>query len=271
VSIKPCPTETELLSFVDGDLAPEPLQRVGQHLKQCAQCTAQANILFDLILQIKRPVAEVLDVQAHVASVVARLDVPVRRGHSPARAIWGALGFAAAAGVLALLAWGPGSEPQFQEFAARGAASAASLARDVGIQLYTQEDTLVPLQPRGRIRQGSALTASLRNLTGGQAHLLLFAIDAQHAVHWIAPAFTTPGTNPLAFTVASTPGEQLLPSAVVFDDLALGPLRIVALITSEPLSVSDIEQLTPEALDSGLLDRFPQAVTRQITIEVTPE
>jgi hypothetical protein len=57
----------------------------------------------------------------------------------------------------------------------------------------------------------------------------------------------------------------------VFDDLAPGPLRVVAVITAMPTHVSEVEKLSASQLsDSGLLVRFPRAEIRQIPLQVTP-
>jgi hypothetical protein len=156
------------------------------------------------------------------------------------------------------------------QFTARGNASESSLSRDVGIQLYTFKQPLEPLEPGGTIRKNTAITAGLRNLAQETAHLLLFGIDANRVVHWIAPGFTNPDSDPPAFAVHPSRREQPLPSSVEFDDLAVGPLRVVALITKTPLHVSDIERLTPDELTGDLVARFPQAVVRQVIVEVAP-
>jgi hypothetical protein len=58
----------------------------------------------------------------------------------------------------------------------------------------------------------------------------------------------------------------------VFDDLAPGPLRVVAVISSDPLHVSDVEALPPAELSAErLLKRFPRAEVRQFLLEVQSE
>jgi hypothetical protein len=147
---------------------------------------------------------------------------------------------------------------------------APSLSRDVGVQLYAQESALRPLSSGSSIGTTTALTAGLRNLGPQRAHLLLFAIDSRQVVHWIAPEFTAPGSDPEATSIAAATGERLLPTSAVFDDLAPGPLRVVAVITATPTRVSEVETLSAEKLsDSALLARFPRAEIRQILLQVT--
>jgi hypothetical protein len=139
----------------------------------------------------------------------------------------------------------------------------------VGVRLYAQQQTLVALGAGSRITAQSALTAGLRNLASEPAYLLLFAVDAKRAVHWIAPEYTSAGSNPEAFPIAPARAERLLPSSAVFDDLALGGLRVVALISKTPLHVSDIEALPPGELSAeALRKRFSGAEVREFSLDV---
>jgi hypothetical protein len=201
--------------------------------------------------------------------VMRRLDEPVSRSAAPRWAIWGAVLAAAAVLLLALGVRERSREPE--QWAARGAGEQSSLSRDVGLSLYWHAEPPRPLEPGGRIRRGQPLTAGLRNLGSERVYLLLFAVDAAGVVHWIAPEFTAAGSDPPAATVAPSRAEQLLPSAVVFDDLATGPLRVVAVIDRAPSRVSVIEALPPSELGTeALMKRFPHAETRQFLLEVEP-
>jgi hypothetical protein len=149
--------------------------------------------------------------------------------------------------------------------------SEPALSRDIGVQLYTQTPELRALSAGSSIHVQSALTAGLRNTGQTPVYLLLFAVDAHNAVHWVAPEFTLPGSNPRAVSLAPQAEEQLLPSSAVFDDLAPGPLRLIALLSAEPSSVADVEALTAEQLTShGLTARFPRAEVRELAVKVIP-
>ena len=266
MSDKQCPTEAELVSFADADLSPEQLRRVEKHLEVCGVCAARVVTLGELCSDIAAEVPQPdWDVTEHVASVMGRLNQPVE---APRRSRWLAIAGAVLAAAAAVLVFNARSAPP--EFSARGAAVASSLSRDVGVQLYVQESELRPLGSGSSISTKSALTAGLRNLGNQRAYLLLFAIDARQTVHWIAPEFTAPGSDPEATSVAAATGERLLPSSAVFDDLAPGPLRVVAVITATPTHVSEVEKLSASQLsDRGLLERFPRAEIRQIPLQVT--
>jgi hypothetical protein len=261
------PSEAELVSFADNDLSPEQLRRIEKHLEVCGACAARVLTLGELCSDIAAEVPQrEWDVAEHVAGVMGRLDRPIEAPRRPRLlAVSGAV-LAAAAAVVIFSA-----RPAPHEFSARGAAVASSLSRDVGVQLYAQEAELRPLGSGSSIGTKTALTAGLRNLGNQRAHLLLFAIDARQTVHWIAPEFTAPGSDPEATSIAAATGERLLPTSAVFDDLAPGPLRVVAVITATPTHVSEVEQLSESQLsDRGLLERFPRAEVRQIPLQVSP-
>jgi hypothetical protein len=283
MSDKPCPSEAELLAFVDADLTPERLERVKMHLERCGACAQQIEVLSGLIGDVAAPLAQPkFDVAEHVASVTKRLDSPVKSTRDSRRAAWGA-GFTAAlaaAAALVVFARGPMGPPgrpmgpavTAEHFEARGGAAESGLSRDVGVQLYALEPSLHALVPGAQMRAGTPLTAGIRNLGDGAAYLLLFGVDSKHAVHWIAPEFLKPGTDPEAVSIAPKVGaERLLPRSAAFDDLAPGRLRIVTVITSEPTHVSAVEGLAAAELEvEGLARRFPGAEIRELTLEVLP-
>ena len=270
MSDKRCPSEVELLSFADADLPPEQLKRVEQHLELCSSCARRVIALHELVSDIAAPMPQPrLDVGAHVAGVMQRLDTPVPRAKRPRWAFWGA-GLAAAAALIPWLVSRP-EAPVATELAARGGPSLPSLSRDIGLQLYARGQTVRALEPGSRIRPDVALTAGLRTLAAQPAYLLLFAVDARAQVHWIAPEYTQPGSDPQALRIGAGRIEQLLPSAAVFDDLAPGQLRVVAIITREPTLVSAIEALSAEELGGErLMARFPRAEIRQFQFDVSP-
>lgn len=273
-----CPGEAELLSFVDLDLPPEKLQSVERHLALCSSCSREVAELRELVACVRAPVPGLaLDVAGHVELVMKRLDASsLPRAAAERRdgvgrrgwALWG--GFAVAAAALALFFAHHTGRPA-DEFAARGGNGESSLSRDIGVQLYRQAAALERLPSGSKIRGNAALTAGLRNLGKRPAHLLLFAVDAQRNVHWIAPEYTHAGTDPQAVRIAPGSAERLLPSAVIFDDLAPGPLWVHAVLSREPRRVSEVEDLPPAALDlDGLQRRFPDAEVRQFALEVLP-
>jgi hypothetical protein len=176
-----------------------------------------------------------------------------------------------AAAAALMLTHGFGAMPAPGQLVARGAASEHSLARDVGVQIYEQATPLRALNVASQLPVTAALTAGLRNVAASPVYLLLFAVDSRQAVHWVAPEFTVAGENPLAVSIAPSLEERLLPGAVAFDDLAPGPLRIVTLISKEPMHVAEIEALpTADLSQAGLTKHFPRAQIRELRLEATP-
>jgi len=268
VNDKGFPTEADLVRFVDQDLSPEQLERVEDHLRQCNACASEVKRLRTLIEDVATPVAgPPLDVDAHVAGIMSRLETPLETRRPARRGFFvGALAIAAAASLV--LALGRHGDP---ELVARGTRPSPSLEREVGIELYAQERTLSALPSGSRVGSRTPLTATVRNAGSEPVYLLLFAIDAAGAVHWIAPEYTVAGTNPLAPSIEPSVAESPLPTAALFDDLVPGPLRVVAVVAREPLRVSDVEALPPEGLAlERLKRRFPQADVRQFDLLATP-
>jgi hypothetical protein len=170
-----------------------------------------------------------------------------------------------------------GSEWQQQDaqqghLAARGSATESSLARDVGLELFRQGQRLEPLAPGSQLEANTAFTAGHWNLSERTAYLLLFAVDSERVVHWIAPSFTTPGSDPASIGIGTSKERQLLGSWAVFDDLATGPLQIIGVISEEPLRVSLIESLKNEQLEpEALKRRFPKVDLRVFPFSIVKE
>jgi hypothetical protein len=113
------------------------------------------------------------------------------------------------------------------------------------------------------------LTASYRNLGDTPAFLLLFAVDDRRVVHWISPAFTRPEDNPVSTTLPASVRERMLDTTVVLDSVSPGPLRIVAVLTSTPAHVSDIESLEETDLSATRIARHvPDAEIRETIVNV---
>lgn len=265
---KSWPTESDLVRFVDQDLSPEQLERIEDHLRHCDTCSKEVRALRTLVEDIATPVVgPPLDVNAHVASVMSRLDAPPHAERGSRRGLFvGALSLAAAASLVFAL----GQRPE-EGLVARGTRPAPSLERDIGVELRAQERTSSPLPAGSRIGPRTPLTAALRNTGTVPAYLLLFAIDTDGAVHWIAPAYTVEGTDPRSTAIEPTTEARPLPTAAVFDDLVPGPLRIVAVVTRDPRRVSEIETLPPGELAlERLKQRFAHGDVRETTVLVVP-
>jgi len=264
-----CPTEAQLVRFVDADLSPECANRVTMHLGHCERCILAVTELKGMVKDLAATPAIDLDVSTHVSEVMHLLDKPAIARPTVMTRIATATALAASValliGVVGLRHGAP-----LGTWQARGGSQPASLSRDVGVQLYARKKSLQPLHPGDSIASDTALTAGLRNLGPAAAHLLLFAIDARGVVHWILPKYTRKDEDPSAMTLPNNPEETLLPTSVVFDDLAPGPLRIVTVVSPSPLRVSQVEALDALALERGnLTRRFAAAEVRELLVDVT--
>jgi hypothetical protein len=153
---------------------------------------------------------------------------------------------------------------------ARGSSKGESISRDVGAQVYKLDKSLQPLHSGDIIAPDTALTAGLRNLSHSIAYVLIFAIDSRNSVHWITPQFTRAGENPASTELTSAPEERVLPTSVVFDDLAWGPMRIVTIVSPVPVRVSQVENLAEsELVSKSLVHHFAGAEVREIAVQVT--
>jgi putative zinc finger protein len=270
VSDKSWPTEADLVRYVDQDLSPEQLERIEAHVKHCSACAKEVGALRTLLEDLAAPLpGPPLDVTAHVAGVMSRLETPLPAERSTRRGFFaGTLAVAAAALLVFALEKRNDADA---EFAARGTRPVPSLAREVGVELYAQQRTLSPLPAGSRVGPRTPLTAAVRNAGSAPVYLLLFAIDAGNAVHWIAPEYTVAGTDPRSTSFGPSSIERPLPTAAVFDDLVPGPLRVVAIVTREPRRVSEVETLPAAELAlERLKRRFADADVRQFPLFVAP-
>lgn len=263
-----CPDYAQLVRAVDRDLSQEQLDALDAHIQACVRCREVSDALRRDIAALRAPIAGDFDVAEHVREVMSRLGdapgSPPRRSRVPSS--W-ALGLAACA-ALGYVAYRGVERSDYQ---ARGSASSAphTIARDVAVQAYATDPELRPLTPGSIIQHDSSLTAGYRNLGVDAAYLLLFAVDAQNTVHWISPPYRSAREDPVATRLPVGHEERLLPQRVVFDGVANGQLRIVAVVTTTPSHVSDIESLEVVGANAhAIMQRLPRAEVREWVVEV---
>jgi hypothetical protein len=263
-----CPTDDDLARLVDGALSWEETERSREHLARCARCRDREDMLRILIADVKVAVPAQVDVRAHTRAVMGRLDRPLVEGANPPRAWWWMA--AAAAGVLLVVGYRGVHRPSaIDTWQARGGHVAPAIGRDVGVQPYAVEGGLHPLVSGSTIDAATPITAGFRNLGKTPAFLLLFGVDAHRVVHWISPRFARPEDDPVSTTLRASASERVLDETVVFEDVSAGPLRVIAVITSSPAHVSDVESLAGTDLSpSRLTSRLPGAEIRETIVDV---
>jgi hypothetical protein len=266
-----CPTDEDRVRLVDGSLSPEEAERVQAHVARCQRCREHDEVLRELIADLKAAVPALVDARAHARAVMDRLDRPVVSRPRPRRALW--FGGASSAAACALIVGGylvSRAPPAAGTWQARGAHTQPTLGRDVGVQPYAARGELRPLASGATIDDATPLTAGFRNLGSAPAFLLLFAVDARHVVHWISPRYLRLEDDPVSTGLPTTTAEHVLATTAVLEGVVPGPLRIVALITSTPAHVSDVESLGGAELTLGrLVSRLPGADVRETVVEVS--
>jgi hypothetical protein len=261
-----CPSGDELLSLLDGEVTENRAIELRQHLAGCPACAREARAGEDLVARLAAPVPGVPSpraVERVMRRVAAEPSAPSRRRSWRLAFPAGALALAAAAGwiLVALI-----HRPDPPAFLPRGAP--AAWERKVGVEIWTLE------KPPRRLAEGLAVSpateyvATYRNLTGGAAYLLAFALDAAGEVHWLYPAFldasADPPSSPLAPSASAT-----LPDSIELDGVAPGELRLFTIVSPTPLSVSQIERLGRADLDAAALrQRFLGARVETLRLRV---
>ncbi len=262
-----CPAAQELVRFVDLDLSPESVKVVGEHLCRCQACSQLVQQLRSLVGDLAAPAAIQLDVAAHVQQVMRRLDRQTERPRLWSTARIAAVTALAASVALLVHGYNLHDISPTSTWQSRGGASVESLSRDVGVQVYALSQSLQPVRPGDTIKMDTALTAGLRNLGHASGYVLLFAVDSRNAVHWITPKYAQEGEDPLATELKRTPEERILPTSVVFDDIAEGAVRIITIVSPNPVHVSQVESLSASELALGnLTHRFQAAEVREIAV-----
>jgi hypothetical protein len=189
----------------------------------------------------------------------------------PRRSVWQPVwpvGLAAACLLgLGVLLWQDGPKSPSEPFAARGGPSAPSLNRHVGVELLSAGQPPVLLRPGAALRRTTPLFARYRNLGEAPAFLLLFAQDAAGELHWLYPAYLSPGDDPRSVALPPSARDTAMAEAVMLEHPAPGPLTVFALVSSEPLRVLDVEQLGAGLLtEARLRARWPEAALTHWTL-----
>jgi anti-sigma factor RsiW len=268
-----CPTEEDLVRFVDGSLAVEAADGLKAHVAHCQRCREHDQELRTLIEDVKAAVPTKVDVRVHVRAVmdvVELLDSEIPKSSKP-RAAWlmASAGSVAACALVLALYLGRHALRAPGPWQARGGDVQATIGRDVGVQPYAVQGGLRPLASGVVIDGTTPLTAGFRNLGATPAFLLLFAVDSRHVVHWISPQYSRPEDNAVSTPLPTTVNEQVLPMVVVLDDVAHGPLRIIAVVTSAPAHVSDVESFEGLEFSARLIAaRLAGADVRETVVQV---
>ncbi|MFO0582650.1 MAG: zf-HC2 domain-containing protein [Anaeromyxobacter sp.] len=263
----PCARPDEWLRLVDGELTENRAADLRAHAAGCTACTRELAGAEALVSRLAAPDPEVFAARV-VAGAMARLGAAPERERRRPWLGWALAGAATFAVVLALpvaLRRGP-----TEDFTARGGPAAAWAAR-VGVELSALEKPVRRLGPGASLVSGTAVVASYGNPEPEPAYLLAFALDGANEVHWLYPAFLEPGSDPAAVRLEPATVYRALPDAAVLEGLLPGPLRLVTVVSREPIRVSAVERLAPAERDpEALRRRLPAARVDAIPVVLGP-
>jgi hypothetical protein len=268
-----CPTEEELIFLLDGEATVNAAERTRAHLAGCPRCRRTWRALEEIASGLRAPLPAV-DAPRLVAGVMYRIEHDLQPRPPPQlfrrRAVVAVTVVAAIAAGIALAAIPRGHAPSVEGdgvFASRGGAP-LSLRQAVVVTFRREGATLDRLASGEVVAKDAKLTVSYRNAREREpAYLLAFAVDAEHAVHWLFPAYERAGENPASATLAPSAGESPMGTSVVLDQPSSGPVRLVALVSSAPRHVADIESLPRASLSlAALRARFPDDVIEETSV-----
>jgi hypothetical protein len=257
-----CPLCDDWVRLLDGEATHNEETTWRAHLAGCARCRAEHDRLGRLLADVAATVDG-----APVKKAIEQVMQAVARGQTReevARSRWPwVLGSTAFAAILTVLIW---TYPPAGRFQPRGTAGAA-LSRRVDITLHGPPQALEPLDDGAYLTAATPLVAHWRSLERAPVYLLLFAVDARSDVHWLYPAYTDRVTDPAAVPLSHTVDERVMPESVLLEDPAQGPLRLISLVTREPLHVSAIERMAPAELRAERLQaHFPDASVTEVDV-----
>jgi hypothetical protein len=128
--------------------------------------------------------------------------------------------------------------------------------------LLVRNGKLNPLKGQS-LRASDALAVRVSNPTQQPVHLLAFARDAAHEIHWLYPAHVHRDGNPVAVVVAPGTKDRLLEEVVEPENPTLGPMRIVTVAMPTSLTVKQAETRLTKATDHELAELFQGAIVQQ--------
>jgi hypothetical protein len=264
--------ELELIRLLDGELTENLARELRDHVATCPACGPRLRTLQGLLEQLGEmgPEPTSADDAAFIDAVERRLPERARRPAAAGRRrrpLVAALSVVAAAAAIAL--WMiPRSDRSVLTPRGKSATPWHDLvAVDLGAVDGGQASAPArPLGPGVRLAAGDGIAVRAQNR--GQrspVYLMVFAVDAAGAVHWIQPLWSDPAANPRS--VSLLPGEPPLLEVVAPEAPAPGPLRVVSLLSLAPLDVRTVEGLLAagRSLTDGREDRYLRSVELSMT------
>jgi hypothetical protein len=266
--------------YFAGTLRPAAVTDMFRRLWSCGACRIryERNLLHERVL----PDGEARQQQRLWQSILAssRPEAPLGAASPTAREVVGRpfrpsalVGASALAGVLLLVAVGAHLKT-VSEPVARGTTGEVAGAPTVHL-FRTVGDHRTEAVTR-TIHADDGILVAYSNPGAELSYLMVFAVDAQGAVHWYYPAYEQPGQNPAAPAIRTRAlGVEL--GEEIRHPLPVGPLRMVALFLRRPLHVEEVEDVVSAAWRSrggsvAALETLPIGDGEQLSslLDVTP-
>lgn len=235
-----CPSEARLIAAAMLELSPSDALEIAQHVSACSDCSRLLRTHSQLIAELGAREPYPTSDADFVANVMAKCDVS-KAVTSPARPRQRRLMYALAAILAGCVLWlsKPLVHSNLDVITARGSSSHAlePVTADV---LLLRGNALSPIE-RAQLHPGDGIAVRYWNASNQPFYLAVFALDAQKTVHWVYPAYLDASQNPKSILLERSVEGRILGEVVEPDRPANGALNVVALVTTEPLSVRDIE------------------------------
>lgn len=275
-----CLEDDDLIDLLDGGAPPNREQSLRRHLSSCRSCSARKIALQRIVEGLTRRPA--FDAAAHAKRVERAIDAaalaqgsePLARETRRGRRVALFAALALAAGLVIVAGRRPTSESWV---AARGAGSPdgqtstkTTIRHGAGVDLWAVEPGGPrPLVAGAVVSASTRYQATYRNIGRVPVAALVFAVDAGGTVHWLYPAYETPGTDPSSVMLAPTGGKDApLSTSVSLEDPAEGPIVVFTVLSPTALRVSPIEARHDLALDV-LRRAFPDADVEALSLRLS--
>lgn len=262
-----CPKNEEIILFLDGELSVNQCKELKEHFAQCSLCE-KALGEFERILKRMAPSEEDKD-PALVNGIMAAISHglvkrPLKEQETsrpwykwlwaPAVAIAAAASVAAICFNLGVFTAAPKSTRNTDPaFLARGGAETAEAEnkRWFSFAVYARQTAgqSAYQEVRERISPDTRLVFSYTNLQKAPRQLMIFAVDNQGHIFWYYPAIDQRHPDPVGLDIQTGKFEL---SEEIKHELQPGPLKLMALFTKKPLSVSQVEHLLKSKLGAPI-------------------
>jgi len=273
----PCPPPDQWDLLADRQLGEAEAQALRAHAHTCERCAHALKASEALLARLAAPFGGTAT-EASVAEVMRRVRTREAPRARPSRPRWApvgvVLGALAASFLLVLVVPRMRTQEEPAEWTPRGAGSPGALSQRVGIRFHRATNPPTPLEAGARLPPTTPLVVAYRNIeTARPLYLLTFAVDAAGDVHWLYPGHLSETSDEPAPRLETTgPKERMMPEAVQLEAPAAGPLRLVSIVSPEPLRVSSVERLEPgQRTLAALRERWPAAVVESLEVELAGE